>query len=120
MTRLALMAQSQDQSNVFRNLVAVERDVSRLAIGNDQLAHRGFAKAPDERMPLQDFDAVKDDFDAFQCHLRRLVVRKIGETLEAGKGPPRIDYLRHARAFGRAACSPRARAVMYRWTSSAA
>ena len=106
------MTNGEDQCDVFKWLVAVKGNIAASAVRDDELAQLMLARTADERMSLQYFYAIANDVDRCDRGTRSFLEKGVGQSFEIGKGLARIDYFRHARAFGRGVCRPRVRVAM--------
>ena len=106
------MTQSKYQDDVLPLLIAVERDIPTLAIGNQQLSQPFLAWPAHQRMSLKDLDPVANYFDRRRNGLWGVPDEKVSQSLQVGKRPSGVNYFSHVFAFGRFARLPRTRAAM--------
>jgi hypothetical protein len=111
-SRFPLMTDRENQRDVLPWLIAVERNRAALTRRDHELPQSLLAGPADQRMPRQNLNAIANHVHRGDRRTRRPLGEDVRPPLEIGKRSPRIDYLRHARAFGRAALPPRTRAAM--------
>lgn len=108
----ALVAQCENQHHILSLLVAVERDVAALSMGNQQLFQAFLAWPTDQRMSLENPDPVANDIDGSNRRFRCISCEMVGQSLKIRKRASGVDYFSQDRAFGRTARLPRTRAAI--------
>jgi hypothetical protein len=106
------MTNSEHQHDVLPLLIAIERHIATLAIGDQEFSKPLLTWSANQRMSPRNLDSVANDVNRRNGSLRCIVSKKISQSLQVGKCVSRVDYFRHVRAFGRAVRSPRTRAAM--------
>jgi hypothetical protein len=109
--RLPLVTNGEHQYKVLALLKTIERDITTLAIGDQEFPQSLFTRSADKRMSLKNLNSVANYIDRFDSRLWCILDEKIGQSLQVGKRVSRVDYFRHVRIFGRFARSPRTRAA---------
>ena len=105
------MFHSQDSHHVISRIIAIHGDVTRMTVGNNQLAPKGVTLAPDQRMMRKYRNRGLNTRDDFLNRRGRCVEQKFDDALEIGERFIGIYYLRQAFARGRVAFCPWARFV---------
>jgi hypothetical protein len=65
-----LVTQRKNQHDILPLLIAIKRDISALAIGNQDLAQSFLAWAADQRVPLENLDPVANYIDSCSSGFR--------------------------------------------------
>ena len=112
-----LMAESEHANLIARYQIAVEGDVPRPAVRNDELAKFAVHAASEKRMCGQTIYCRLDRCNRRQRGCLVLIAQKLECARDVIERARRIDYRRHG--LGRFAVSPRARRSIQAWTSSA-
>ena len=86
---------------VLRNDESIQRDVTRLAVGDHEFPNIAVHAPPDQRVHGQVLYGRADRSSRRDCRVRVLACQELEGALEMGRCPRRIDYRRHG--FGRAA-----------------
>lgn len=109
--RFPSVADGEHQYNALPLLIAIERHIATLAIGNQEFPQFLLTRSADKRMALKNLNSVANHFDRCDSRPGRILNEKIGQPLQVGKRVSGADYFRHVRIFGRFARSPRPRAA---------
>ena len=96
---------------VISRIIAIHGDVTRMTVGNNQLAPKGVTLAPDQRMIRKYQNRGLNTRDDLVNRRGRCVEQKFDDALEIGERFIGINYLRQALARGRVAFCPWARLV---------
>ena len=107
-----LMTNSEHQHDILLLLIAIERHIATLAVGDQEFSQPLLTWPADQRMSPKNLDPVANDFNRCNGSLWCILSEKIGQSFQVGKCVSRVDYFRHVRTFGRAVRSPRTRAAM--------
>ena len=104
------MAHGENEDDIDILVVVVERNVSRFAARDHQVAQPFFRRPSDQRVALQNVQRVEDDLDRSARRARVLGGEEFEQTIQIGPRPLRQDYLRHFFARSLRAGLPAARA----------
>ena len=110
-SRLKLMTNRQDEDDVFGGKPSILRDVSVTAARENELAPALLSASPEQRMIRQQLERLADAHNLFACFSRIFGGDEVKESLEVGERALSYFDGRHARALGRRALAPDARAV---------
>jgi hypothetical protein len=116
-SQFPLVSNCQDTYLIARNHKSIQGNVSRLPVGNNQLAQFAFDAAAYQGMHYEIVNRRLDRGSCVQRGVRIPVTHKLKCALDMIKSARRIDYLRHG--FGRATDSPSASRLIQACTSSA-
>ncbi len=94
------MANSEDAHFVPRNHESVQGNVTRLSIGNYQLAQLALDASAHQRMRRKIVDRGVDCLHGTDSRMRVLVTQETERTLDVIERSRRIDYLRHGLGRG--------------------
>jgi len=111
MASFPLVPNGEHQYNVLPLLIAIERHIATLAVGDQEFPQSLLTRSANKRMSLKNLNSVANYVDRFDSRLWCILNEKIGQSLQVGKRVARVDYFRHVRTFGRFARSPRTRAA---------
>jgi hypothetical protein len=106
------MTNCEHQHDIVPLLIAIERHIATLAVGDQEFPQPLLTWPAHQRMSPKNLDSVANDVNRCDGSLWYILNEKISQSLQVGKCVSRVDYFRHVRAFGRAARSPRTRAAM--------
>jgi len=98
---LPLVPDREHPHLVLRDDEPVQRDVTRLAVGNQELPDVAVHAPPEQRVRGQGPDGGANGRSRRDCCIRVLACQEPERALEVGQCPRRMDYRRHG--FGRAA-----------------
>lgn len=94
------MSYGQHKHDVPILIVVVQRQIAGPAARDDELSQAVLGRPADEWMVFEDLHSLDDQPDgARRCGGFRLE-KEVGESLEVGECPPRIDQLRQDRIRG--------------------
>lgn len=110
-SRLKLVANGEDQNNVFRWQPAVLRDISVAAAGQDEFPSTFFGRLPKQRVVGQELKSLSHAHNLFARLRRVLGGDEVEESFKVCERLPSYFDRRHARALGRDVFAPDARAV---------
>lgn len=105
------MAQGENEDRVDILVVVVERDVSRFAARDHQVAQPLFRRPADQGMASQNVQRIEDGLDRHARRARVFGGEKFEETIQIGPCPLGENYLRHFFARSLRAGLPAARAT---------
>ena len=105
------MTNSEDEHDVLGRKPAILGDVSVPAARKDELATALLRSSPEQRMLRDQLERLADAQDLLTCFSRVLESDEVTEPFEVRERPLRYFDGRHARALGRRAFMPDARAV---------
>lgn len=109
--RLELVPNRQNQYDVFGRKPTVLRDITVTAARKDELAPPLFGRPPEQRMVGKQLKRLADADDLFARPLGVLDRNEVEQPLEISERSLGYFDRRHARAFGRRAFTPEARAA---------
>jgi len=112
MARFPLMTNGEHQHDILLLLVAIERHITTLAVGDQEFSQPLLTWSADQRMSLKNLDPVSNDVNRCNGNLRCILSEKSSKSLKVGKSVSGVNYFRHVRTFGRAARLPRTRAAI--------
>ena len=98
---LTLMSDREHPHFILRNDESVQRDISRLSIGDHELPNIAVHAPPEQRVHGQILDGRADCSGRRDRRVRVLDCQELEGALEMGQCPRRIDYRRQG--FGRTA-----------------
>jgi hypothetical protein len=110
-TSFPLMTNSEYQHNILPLLIAIERHIATLAVGDQEFSQPFLTWPADQRMSPKNLDSVANDVNRCNGSLCCILSEKISQSLQVNKCVSRVDYFCHVRTFGRAVRSPRTRAA---------
>ena len=99
-TRLPLVPDRQNQDRAVFRFEAVERHITCLSTGNDQLTNAVFDRATDQGMALQEGHRLGDQFHGLTGGQRISVNQKVSEPIKIIECAGGMDQPRHERALG--------------------
>ena len=112
MASFSLMTNGEHQYDILPLLVAIERHITTLAVGDQEFSQLLLTWSADQRMSLKDLDPVSNVVNRCYGCLRCILSEKISQSLQVGKSVSGVNYFRHVRTFGRATRLPRTRAAI--------
>jgi len=104
------MTNGKHQHDILLLLMAIERHIATLAVGDQQFFQPLLTWSADQRVSLKNLDPVSNDVYRCNGSLWCILKEKTSQSLQVSKGVSRVDYFRHVRTFGRATRAPRTRA----------
>ena len=110
-SRLKLVSNGQNEDDVFGRKPSVLCDVSITAAREDEFAPARLSGSPEQRMIRQELERLADAQNLLKCSLRVFGGDEVKESLEVGERAMGYFDRRHARALGRRALAPDARAA---------
>jgi hypothetical protein len=116
-SQFSLMAKGQNSHLVPGYHESIEGDITRLAVGNNQLAQFALDAPADKRVRRQIIDGRLNCCYGVQSGRWVLVAQELKRALDMLKRSCRIDYLRHG--LGREVCPSTASLLIQACTSSA-
>jgi len=110
-SRLKLVANGKDQNDIFGRQPAVFRDISVATAREDEFPPAILCGLSKQRMVAKKLKSLTHAQNLFACLLGVLGANEVKEPFEIGKCPLGYFDRRHARALGRRALTPDARAA---------
>ena len=112
MASVPLMTNGEHQHDTLLLLMAIERHIAPLAVGDQEFSQPFLTWSADQRVSRENLDPVSNDVNRCNGGLWCILSEKISQSLQIGKGVSRVNYFRHVRTFGRATRSPQTRATI--------
>ena len=104
------MAHGQHKHRVLLHLVAVQRETTGLATGNDELFQPLLCAATDQWVVRQNVHGLDDEIHSSQCGHWFSLKKEIGKPTGISERALGVDHARQVFALGRAMGLPWARA----------